>query len=78
MKWINFSKTRYNSKNFLGKITTLKKSFAGYCPSTLNSRLKHWSLRERNLGAPRTIRLLKKILTWLILQLSKEAITTYK
>ena len=35
-------------------------------------------LRERNLGAPRAIRLLIKILTWLILQLSKEAITTYK
>ena len=35
-------------------------------------------LRERNLEAPRAIRLLIKILTWLILQLSKEAITTYK
>ena len=32
-------------------------------------------LRERNLGAPRAICLLIKILTWLILQLSKEAIT---
>jgi len=32
-------------------------------------------LRERNLGAPRAIGLLIKILTWLILQLSKEAIT---
>jgi len=32
-------------------------------------------LRERNLGAPRAIRLIIKILTWLILQLSKEAIT---
>jgi len=32
-------------------------------------------LRERNLGAPRAIRLLIKILTWLILQLSKEAMT---
>jgi len=32
-------------------------------------------LRERNVGAPRAIRLLIKILTWLILQLSKEAIT---
>ena len=31
-------------------------------------------LRERNLGAPRAIRLFIKILTWLILQLSKEAI----
>ena len=30
-------------------------------------------LRERNLGARRAIRLLIKILTWLILQLSKEA-----
>ena len=32
-------------------------------------------LHERNLGAPRAIRLLIKILTRLILQLSKEAIT---
>ena len=32
-------------------------------------------LRERNFGAPRSIRLLIKILTWMILQLSKEAIT---
>ena len=32
-------------------------------------------LRKRNLGAPRAIRLLIKILTWLILQLSKEAMT---
>jgi len=32
-------------------------------------------LRERNLGDPRAIRLLIKILTWLSLQLSKEAIT---
>jgi len=32
-------------------------------------------LCERNLGALRAIRLLIKILTWLILQLSKEAIT---
>jgi len=32
-------------------------------------------LRERNLGVPRAIRSLIKILTWLILQLSEEAIT---
>ena len=32
-------------------------------------------LRERNLGAPRAVRVLIKILTWLILQLYKEAIT---
>ena len=32
-------------------------------------------LRERNRGAPRAIRLLIRILTWLLLQLSKEAIT---
>jgi len=32
-------------------------------------------LCERNLGDPRAIHLLIKMLTWLILQLSKEAIT---
>jgi len=32
-------------------------------------------LLERNLGAPRAIRLLIKILTWLIFQLSKKVIT---
>ena len=35
-------------------------------------------LRERNLRAPRAIGLLIKLLTRLILKLSKEAITTYK
>jgi len=67
--------TKQNKVSNVQRLNKQNKSAVGYIIVSQSAPYGAPGLRERNLGAPRAIRLLIKILNWLILQLSKEAIT---